>query len=187
MKTTVLNLALYQAGWFACVLGGAHGYPWQGAFAGLILLLVHLVLCREPGKEIKTVLVVAVVGTAADSIQSFFGVFVFLSGYWVQWVVPIWISVMWLQFATLLHFALGWLSGRYVLSAFLGAVGGPMAFFTGERLGAAIFPKGQVFSLLVLAVVWAVILPLSVFTGDRFMPVRKGYRIFGSSGRQHAG
>ena len=178
MKTVLVNVGLYQAGWFACVLGGAHGFPWLGAGIGLGLLVVHFVLCREPGKEMVTVLLIGSAGTLADSIQAFFGVFVFPAGYWSEWAVPLWISVMWLQFATLFHFALGWLSGRYLLAVLLGALGGPMAFVTGERLGAAVFPKGYGFSLSVLAVVWAFILPVSTFIADRFRPAEMRYRNF---------
>lgn len=177
-KTVLLNLALYQAGWFACVLGAAHGFAWLGAGIGIALLIVHLGLCREPVKETATVLLIALAGSVLDSVQAFMGVFVFLSGYWNQWMAPFWITVMWLQFATLFHFALFWLSGRYLLSAFLGAVGGPMAFLAGERLGAAIFPCSYRFSLSVLAVVWALVLPACVFVADRFKPARKGYRIW---------
>ncbi len=32
--TLVVNVALFQAGWFACVLGAAHGLPWIGVARG---------------------------------------------------------------------------------------------------------------------------------------------------------
>ena len=179
MRDTLLNLGLYQAGWFAMVLGAARGYPWAGAAAGLTLLTCHLLLVRERKPEILTVLFIGILGTVADSIQAFAGVFVFESGYWSSWVVPFWLTVMWMQFATLFHFALGWLSGRYILSAILGALGGPAAFWTGERLGGVIFPMGDFHSLLILAAAWFVLLPLCVLVADRFYPQRKTgqYRI----------
>lgn len=181
MKTNLLNLALYQAGWFAMVLGAAGGRPWEGALAGLALLAVHIAMAEERGPEVATVLAVGVLGTVTDSAQAFAGVFVFESGYWSYWVVPFWLTVMWMQFATLFHFALRWLSRRYLLSAALGAVGGPAAFLTGERLGGVIFPMGLRHSLLILAAVWALILPLCVLVSDRFRPVseRGRYRWLG--------
>ena len=178
MRTVLVNLCLYQTGWFACVLGAAMGHPWTGAGTALFLLTVHLLLCRERRKEILTVSCIALGGTLIDSVQAFSGVLVFLSGYWTQWVVPFWITVMWLQFATLFHFALSWLSGRYFLSAVLGSIGGPLAYLTGERLGAAIFPCSFRFSYTVLAIVWFFVLPGCVFIADRFKPSRKGYRIW---------
>jgi len=170
VRDTLINAGLYQAGWFAMVFGAACGRPWTGAAVGLLFLSVHITLSRERGPEIATVLAIGILGTLTDSAQAFAGVFVFESGYWTYWVVPFWLTVMWMQFATLFHFALRWLSGRYLLSAFLGAIGGPVAFLTGERLGGVIFPMGLRHSVLILAGVWAVIMPLCIFAADRFGP-----------------
>ncbi len=173
MKDTLVNVTLYLAGWFAMVLGAAGGRPWAGAVVGLGLLAVHIALARERGPEILIVLVIGLLGTVTDSAQAFAGVFVFESGYWSYWVIPFWLTVMWMQLATLFHFALRWLSRRYLLSAALGAVGGPAAFLAGEQLGGVIFPMGIRHSLLILTAVWAVILPLCVLLANRFRP-RKG-------------
>jgi len=170
MRDRLINLALYQAGWFAMVLGAANGIPWKGSAAGFILFGVHLGLAREFLPEVKTVLVIGILGTVVDSAQAFAGVFVFESGYWTYWVVPLWLTVMWMQFATLFHYALSWLSGRYVLSAALGAVGGPLAFYTGERFGGVIFPMGMARSMIILAGVWAVVTPACVFIATLFKP-----------------
>jgi len=170
MRDRIINLALYQAGWFAMVLGSANGHPWKASAAGFVLLAAHLFLAGEFRPEIKTVLVIGIMGTLVDTAQAFAGVFVFESGYWTYWIVPFWLTVMWMQFATLFHYALSWLSGRYFLSAFLGAVGGPIAFYTGERLGGVIFPMGTLRSLTILAVVWFFATPTCVFVADRFRP-----------------
>ncbi len=163
MRDRLLNYALYQTGWLFMVLTTASGRPWLGAGAGLFLVLVHVVLSRERKPEIVTILLVGVLGTLVDTIQAFFGVFVFESGYWTYWVIPFWITVMWLQFATLLHYLLSWLSGRYLLSIALGAAGGPAFYLAGEFLGAVIFPYGTSYSVKVLAAVWAVVLPTAVW------------------------
>ena len=176
MRRALLNLALYEAGWLACVLGAANGRPWMGACTGLFLLIVHITFCRDRQKEIVTVVLIALMGTLVDSVQAFSGVFVFLSGYWTPWVVPFWITVMWLQFATLFHFALSWLSGRYLLAAVLGAVGGPSAYLAGERLGAAVFSLSYRYSITFLAAVWFFVLPVCVVIAERFRPVKRGYR-----------
>jgi len=170
MRDRIINFALYQTGWFVLVLGAARGYPWEGAGAGLFLLTAHIFLSKERKPEILTVLCIGVLGTVVDSIQAITGVFVFEAGYWSYWVIPFWLTVMWMQFATLFHFILSWLSGRYLLSAFLGAVGGPIAFLTGERLGGVIFPMGATRSLVILAAVWSVVTPACVYIAGRFRP-----------------
>lgn len=170
MKDRLLNFGLYQTGWFIMVLGAARGHPWAGSAAGLALVAVHLLLARERGPELMTILMIGVLGTIVDSAQAFAGVFVFESGYWNYWFVPLWLTVMWMQFATLFHFILTWLNRRYLLAAVLGAVGGPFAYLTGERLGAVIFPMGTAHSLLFLAVVWFIATPACVFIAGKFSP-----------------
>ena len=56
-----------------------------------------------------------------------------------QWLAPPWDVVLWMQFATILPFCLGWLSRRYLLCSVLGLIGGPMAFYAGEQIGAVSF------------------------------------------------
>lgn len=170
MRDRLINFALYQTGWLIIVAAAAKGRPWHGSAAGLFLILVHLILAGERKPEVLNVLGIGLVGTLVDTIQAFFGVFVFESGYWSYWVVPFWITVMWMQFATLFHYALSWLAGRYLLAAILGSMGGPAAFLTGERLGGVVFPYGQAYSLSVLAVVWAVVLPVVVWISYRTRP-----------------
>lgn len=91
---------------------------------------------------------------------------------------PIWILGLWLQFATTLHFSLGWLSKRYLLATLLGLIGGPLAFLGGERLGAAAFGDPRALSLGVIALAWAIALPVLVRSADRLGGVGR-YKIFG--------
>ena len=57
----------------------------------------------------------------------------------------------------------GWLAGRPLLAAALGAGGGPPAFYAGFRLGAVEFHPTPGLSLAVLALVWALLLPLLMY------------------------
>jgi hypothetical protein len=86
-------------------------------------------------------------------------------------LAPVWDVVLWIQFATLLRYALGWLRGRPALAVLFGAVGGPVAFVAGERLGAVAFHPSPGFSLIALAVVWAMVLfLLTRLAGGRDSP-----------------
>jgi hypothetical protein len=156
----LVNGALYQTGWFACVLGGATGRPWLGAATGLALVLVHLALVEHRADEARFVALAALAGTAIDSAQQAAGTVAFPSGHYVAWLCPVWLTALWAQFATLPSHSLAWLAGRPIVSAFLGAAGGPLAFLAGERLGAVAFPLGRAVGCGVLAVVWAVAFPL---------------------------
>lgn len=180
MASRLLNFALYQTGWFCCVLGAAQGRPWLGAGAASALLLVHVALVRQRGREIGLLLAAGLLGGAVDSLQSCFGALDFQGDRAFGCLAPAWIVVMWMQFATLLRFGLAFLSGRYLLAAGLGGLGGPVAFWTGQRLGAVEFANPAWPSLLVLALVWAVAFPFLLWlSGAQRAPVgRLAYRGF---------
>jgi len=171
LKERLLNLALYEAGWFACVLGAARGQGDAGAALAGVLLLIHLALAKEQLSEGKIVLVCGAVGFLLDSTQSLTGRLSFAGPVLVPsgsaTVAPVWVLMLWLQLGTTLRFSLSWLSGRYGLAAALGAAGGPVAFLAGERLGAATWGEPRWLTALSLAVVWGMATPLLVWVADR--------------------
>ncbi|MEJ2524412.1 MAG: DUF2878 domain-containing protein [Desulfuromonadales bacterium] len=163
-----INLLLYQGGWFACVLGGAWGYPVIGALLAAALVGVHLLLVPDARREGPLLAVACLIGVVVDSLQQALGLFTFQADPgWPFWL-PLWVFVIWAQFATLFHYALRWLRGRYWLAALFGLLGGPLAYWAGVRLGAASFGSHLLLSLLVLAVVWAVVTPLLVRLSESF-------------------
>ena len=160
LTTKILNLVLYQVGWFCCVLGAAKGYPLAGALAALALVGVHLLLTSCRRQEFILLLAVCLLGGLVDSLQQALGVLRFQgSANWPLWL-PLWVFIIWAQFATLLRFSLNWLSGRYWLASLLGLIGGPLAYWGGVRLGAAEFEGSLLLSLASLALVWGVMMPL---------------------------
>jgi hypothetical protein len=180
MASRIVNFLLYQFGWFSCVLGAAWGYPLPGAFFALLLTGVHLLLAEARSVELRLMLSACLLGVLVDSAQQAFGVFTFKSDPgWPLWL-PLWIFVIWAQFATLLHFALHWLSGRYLLGAIFGFVGGPLAYWSGIRLGAAEMGENPLLSIISLALVWASVTPLLLFLSRRTDAREGRYRWFRS-------
>lgn len=172
----LLNLALYQVGWFACVLGAAHHRVVAGTAAGVGLWLVHLVLSRDPAVEARIAAACFGVGLVADSLQGATGRLVFTGSPWPVFAPP-WVLVLWLLIAATLRGALSWLSGRYVLAAALGAVAGPLAYVAGERLGAATVGDPRWLSLVSLAMEWGLATPLIVLLAHRIGATHPaGYR-----------
>ena len=172
----IINVLLYQLGWFSCLLGATWGYPLSGAFFALLLMAVHLVLAESRKSELYLMLSACLLGVVVDTLQQAAGVFTFkIDPAWPLWL-PLWIFVIWAQFATLFHYGLYWLSGRYLLAAFLGLIGGPLAYWGGVRLGAAQFNEALFFSVSSLAVVWALVMPMLVWLSARLDPREGQYR-----------
>jgi hypothetical protein len=165
--TKLLNFALYQLGWLSCIVGAAWDYPVIGALVALGLSGVHLLLADSRKAESALMGGSCLIGVVVDSIQQELGVFTFkMQPDWPFWL-PLWVLVIWAQFATLFHYALAWLSGRYLLAAILGALGGPLAYWGGVRLGAAVFGENQGLSLMALAMTWALVMPALLWLSDQ--------------------
>ncbi len=183
MATRLLNVILQQAGWFACVLGAAWGRPWLGAAVALALAGAHLALVRSPRAEARLLAAVALVGAVLETLQIRAGLLDYSSPVPVAGLPPIWVVVLWINFATLLRFCLDWLAGRYALAALLGLLGGPLAFLGGERLGGVALDPRRWPSLLGLALVWGVAMPVLLLLTRRVGGGGAGaYRIFSGGG-----
>ena len=179
VKERLLNLALYEVGWFTCVLGAAWGQGGAGAAQAGGLLLSHLALAEERRVEVKLVAVCGAVGFVLDSTQALAGRLSFTGPFFVSQaaLAPVWVVMLWMQLGTTLRFSLHWLRGRYFMAAVFGAGGGPVAFLAGERLGAATWGEPRWLTALSLAVVWGLAMPALVFAADRIGAGRpSGYR-----------
>lgn len=74
---------------------------------------------------------------------------------------------MWGLFATAINSSLKWLNNRYALAFVLGAIFGPLSYRAGAAFGAATFPYGEIISLIILAGIWGVVLPLWIWLNQK--------------------
>jgi hypothetical protein len=163
----LVNIVLFQIGWFACVLGAAQGLPWAGTLVAVVIASVHLVYAKRRRAELQLLLLVVTLGFAWDSAVTAMGLMQFSTGRMLSGLAPYWIAAMWLSFATTLNVSLRWLRGRAWLAALLGAVGGPLAYFAGAKLGALSFPQ-PLPGLAAQALGWALLMPLLIKLATRF-------------------
>ncbi|MEO6236937.1 MAG: DUF2878 domain-containing protein [Vicinamibacterales bacterium] len=156
--TPLINYALYQAGWFACVLGGASHRPWTGFMIATILIVAHLTLSRDRSREVRLLVLTTAVGAVVEMVQIAAGTYGFTSGTVNDAFPPPWLLAMWAQFATTFRFSLRRVLTRPVSAALFGAAGGPLAFLAGERLGAVTLLPPLTHGLLRLSLGWAIAL-----------------------------
>jgi hypothetical protein len=159
VSRVLTNFVAYQVAWLACVLGGANGLPWVGVAVTAAAVAIHLVLVRSPGWEAVLILAVCAIGALWDGLLVWLGWLEYPSGLVLPWLAPVWIVALWAGLATTLHVSLRWLLGRWWLAALFGALGGPLAFYAGMRLGAVRFPDPAL-ALAALAAGWSILMPL---------------------------
>lgn len=166
-RDTVLNYLGYQSGWMACVLGAALGLGTEGASLALLLTALHVAFARDRASEAQLVVAAALTGLLVESWQIHAGTYASLAGTASEsGVPPLWLLALWAQFATTFRDTLTAVLRRPAMAAIFGAVGGPLAFLAGERLGAVTLGVPLGMMLLRLSVAWALaMLVLAAITG----------------------
>jgi len=155
----LLNIIIYQICWLACILGGAKGMPLLGIGVVMLAAAFHLFKSHKPITECLLLLAVALVGGAWVSLLVALGWLVYPSGTLIENTAPYWLVALWVAFATTFNVSLRWFKQHLFLAATFGAIGGPLAYLAGERLGGVVFtsyPHG----ITALAAGWAILLPL---------------------------
>jgi len=153
MLKQIANAALFQIGWFACVLGGSS--YWLLIPVGILVL--HLLWISSWAAEGWLLVWVMALGTLLDSVLIMLGLFGFDSS---GPLIPLWLMVLWPLLGTTLNHCLAWTARPWWRASLLGAIGGPMSYYAGSKLAGVHLPLGLWPSMLLLAVIWAVVFPL---------------------------
>lgn len=161
------NFVVFQIGWLGCIMAAARGHPLAGTAIILIIAAAHLALADRPRIELRLLISAAFIGAIWDSVLAMTGWVRYPNGTLFVGTAPYWIVALWVLFATTLNVSLAWLKGRVALAALLGAIGGPLSFLAGARLGALAFGKPFA-ALTTLAIGWAILTPLLLKLAQRF-------------------
>ena len=159
------NFALFQVGWFACVLsGGGEIDPWAGPASALLILAVHLVMTPR-GKRFEEMVAIGII-TAGGCLLDVLNV----SGGFLEYRgagtdgsgIPLWVVSLWALFASMFNVALRWLQRRPLLTAICTAIGSPLSYLAGERLDAVTIVEPRIWSAVALGASWAVFVTVAL-------------------------
>ena len=155
------NFILFQAGWFACILGAAHQQVLWAVIGSLAYIIFHIWRSQTPKLELSLLLKVLSFGILTDSLLMYLGFLDFKGAWPSPYLSPVWMWALWLLVASTLNSSLSWLKGRPVLGVVLGATSGPLSYEAGIRLEAANWGSGyQILGLGLISLVWAIAIPL---------------------------
>lgn len=163
----LINFLLFQVGWFSAVLSAAQLVPWIGVAVIFGVVALHLRWSHEPGRELMLVMICAGVGAAFDSVLVAAGWVSYPSGQVLAGAAPYWIVAMWMSFATTLNVSLRWLRNRPLLAAACGVIGGPLAYYTGDKLGGIVLTDFTA-AMIMLGLGWGVMMPALFALSRRF-------------------
>jgi len=148
-----INFVLMQIGWFAAILGAAHQQAWIGSAAAVAIVMQHCFRAEQPMTELKLIAIAIAVGFVLDSGLAIAGLIEFTSGVIVPGLTAHWMLGLWVVFATALTSTLQWLIKRPLWAMLFGAIGGPLAYLSGAKLGAIQITSELTYGLI--AIGWA--------------------------------
>jgi hypothetical protein len=163
----LVNFFGFQSVWFLSLFGAGTQRSWLGAVALAAFTLWHFSTAANPRADLVLVAVACAVGFIVDTAFIQAHLLAYAEPLPFAAVAPYWILGMWINFALTLNGSMRWLHGRYLLAAGLGAIGGPLAYMAGVRLGAAELLAGGTVVYGSLAVAWAIAVPLLVLATER--------------------
>ncbi len=144
------QLLAFDGFWLLAVAGQN---PW--VLLTILLLGLHFMFTPSRRADIR-VLWLALAGMTVDFILTVAGVFSF--DHW-----PLWLGVLWIGFVLTLGHSLRWMRRLSLwLLMITGALAGTGSYLAGWQLGAVSLPLGFWPSVLILALLWSVLLPVLV-------------------------
>jgi hypothetical protein len=161
------NFVGFQACWFACVLGAAHGREWLGPVVVLVFVALALRGSPKRARELLALAGVALIGTVVDSLEVACGWLRFEGTLLAGVLAPAWIVALWVAFALTFDSSLAWLAGRRVWFGIFGLFGAPLSYWGGVRMGALEFGEPLLPALGGIGVAWGVALPLASWAFER--------------------
>ena len=154
MPKQLANAALFQLGWFACVFSPEQ--PWL-LLLPLLVLGLHIGWLSSWAAEGKLLLASLLIGVTLDSALLHLGLFDFGQP---RLLIPLWLALLWPLLASTLRHSLAWTARPWWRASLLGAISAPLSYYAGAHLAGVALPYGSTVTLLLLALLWAGVLPL---------------------------
>lgn len=171
----VVNAAGFDVVWLACIMGAARGVWWAGVLAGAanVAAQVWMLPRAQRRRDLTFMLVAGAAGTCADVVLVIVGVLEYRGGALSSLGVSLpFLAVfytLWVSFCTTVRPSFSWAWSRPWIGAVIGGLGGPLSYWSGSKLGAVGFPRGDAVALAVVAIQYAVLTPLLFIVARRVL------------------
>ena len=156
----VINASLFNIAWLVCVIFG----DLAAAMACAVVLALHFLFVSRNPIEGSLLLKVVILGWLVDT--ALFSANLLISDVGSNFP-PLWLSCLWLLFATTLNHCFVWFQQHNIVAMIVGAIAGPTSYYAGCQLSAIAMGESPLTSLLIIALVWAVIFPLVLSWASR--------------------
>ncbi len=166
----VVLWAGFQVVWLAAAFGAASGASTPAIAAAVVYLAAVLAVGHDLARTVQLALASAILGFAVETGLVAAQILSYEAAWPSSELAPAWIVALWLGFgATIPAIAALFGRDRWLRLVVVGGLAGPVAYWAGQRLGALHVAEPASTSYLVIAVVWALVLP-ALTALDRWLP-----------------
>lgn len=152
-----VNFLGFQAYWWSCILLQNYAL----VFCAL-LLCAHLYFHEAPRQEMKSLLLLGLIGFSIDFVLALFDWFHFNQS--PSYIPPVWLLFLWFGFATNVTTLSSLFKSNWLLIAVAGGLLAPLSYIAAAKLGAVTFPAGYMNTWLLLVPIWFLLLPVLFFS-----------------------
>ena len=164
----VANFVLFQASWFALVLSVEKTWTWLAfAFVAVALALHFLWISDNARRDALLVAIVSPLGLVLDTALAHGAVLQYRGAELLGFFAPAWILALWAVFAMTFHSSMSWMQGRYKAAAWFAGLGAPLSYAAAARSSAVAFMDPTWRSVAIVAVSWALAMPLFLWLSVR--------------------
>ncbi len=156
-KKNIINFVLFQISWLVCVLSGAADNNVPAVLMTAVFVLIHFRYFAWRYADFRLIIAGVFVGLLLDTAYSASGLMAY-SGQTLPPIAPWWILCLWINFMLTLNHSLSWLLERRWLAALISAIGSPLSYYAGQKLGALNWLQPDML-IVVSAITWAVAVP----------------------------
>ena len=165
----LFNIIGFYICWFISIYAAANANYYLGPVSVLIFLLIHIKKIINYNREILFLLICYFIGFFIDTFFLRFGVIEYKGILSSKFnVAPVWVTCLWVCFGTSISHSFRWFKRQYLYLALLGAISGPIIYYSASSSGALNFIVNN-YHLLSVALCWSLFLPLIVFVSDRLV------------------
>jgi len=172
MNALLIGL-LYQALWFALVIGASRGHTAIPLVGAAVLVVARLVATRRRRQRAARAIAAVLLGIVIEGVPAFLSWCAYASPEPAVPVggAPVWLLAIWAAFAVTLDAWEHLVRRHWWIAALLGAIGGPLAYAGAARtFDVIVFPQaspGLAGMIAWWATCWAIALPLLLAVGTR--------------------
>ncbi len=150
----LLNLVVFQAAWFACVLGSKSSHPTLYPVLGFCAVLGLVIFSKHFGSAFPFLLSSVALGMVGDSLLVRLELLAFYANPTIGGA-PLWMIILWANFGLMLRPLFSWFLENNIRCLLGFSLGGVLAYYSGWQLDALAFTSGW-FSALAIMFEWGV-------------------------------